>query len=302
MQFTIAHETTYRYAEPIHESYTICHLQPLSDLDQYCTRFELSVIPRTRVFSYADRFGNFVQHFSVIPEHPLLSIAARSTVVTARPQDPQAPSGAPRKALLADPQLRLLYDFLSPSPLVEFGRNLRALSDEIGEAESDVVAWYLCAGKYIKDNFAYIKRATTVHTTVDESVRLRAGVCQDFAHVLIALCRLNGIPARYVSGYIFSGQGDSVLGAEASHAWCEAYLPEIGWFGYDPTNGKIINEYFVKIAIGRDYRDVSPVRGVYKGLAKSTMSVNVAMDELYDVDRERALARAFAEQQQQQQQ
>ena len=299
MQFTILHQTMYRYQEPIHEGYTVCHLQPTSDQDQYCTRFELGIVPRTRVFTYADRFGNFVHHFSMIPEHPVLAITARSTVVTARPADPPTPEGTPRKALLADPQLRLLYDFLNPSPLVEFGRNLRALSDEIGEAESDVVGWYQRAGRFIKEHFVYTKRATTVHTTVDESVRLRAGVCQDFAHVLIALCRLNGIPARYASGYIFSGQPDSVLGAEASHAWCEAYVPEYGWLGYDPTNGKLINEYFVKIAIGRDYRDVSPVRGVYKGLTQSTMSVNVAMDELYDPDRERAF---IATQQQQQQQ
>ena len=301
MQFTIRHQTTYRYAEAIHESYTVCHLQPLSDVEQYCTQFELSSVPRTKVFAYTDRYKNRVHHFSVIPEHPLLVISARSTVVTARTEDAsKASAEASRRALLADAQLVSLYDFLQPSPLVEFGTDLSRLSNEIGEPSEDLLAWYVHAGTYIKENFEYVKRATNVRTTVAESVRLRAGVCQDFAHVLIALCRHNAVPARYVSGYIFSGQPDSVLGAEASHAWCEAYLPPLGWIGYDPTNAKLVNDYFVKIAIGRDYRDVSPVRGVYKGLAQSTMSVNVAMDELYDAERETELE-ALHEQQQQQQ-
>ena len=164
--------------------------------------------------------------------------------------------------------------------MVEFGPDLSELSREIGEPARDLVAWYMRAGYYLKGFFTYDKSATSVHTTVSESIRLRAGVCQDYAHVLIALCRINGIPARYASGYVFSGQGDSLLGAEASHAWCEAFLPPHGWIGYDPTNGRLLNEYFVKLAVGRDYRDVSPVRGVFKGVAESTMLVNVAMDEL----------------------
>jgi transglutaminase-like putative cysteine protease len=300
VQFTIRHQTTYRYADAIHESYTVCHLQPLSDLEQYCTAFELGSVPRAKVFSYTDRYKNRVHHFSVIPEHPLLVISARSTVVTARGTDPAATAEASRRSLLADAQLVSLYDFLQPSPLVEFGADLGRLSKEIGEPGEDLHEWYVNAGSYIKEHFEYIKRATNVRTTVAESIRLRAGVCQDFAHVLIALCRHNAIPARYVSGYIFSGQADSVLGAEASHAWCEAYLPPLGWVGYDPTNAKLVNDYFVKIAIGRDYRDVSPVRGVYKGLAQSTMSVNVAMDELYDAERESEFEALAAQQQQQQ--
>jgi transglutaminase-like putative cysteine protease len=299
MQFTIRHQTTYRYADAIHESYTVCHLQPFSDVEQYCTHFELSSVPRAKMFSYADRFGNRVHHFSVIPEHPMLVISSRSTVVTARSGDAAAASAeASRRALLADAKLVAFYDFLQPSPLVEFGPDLTALSNDIGEPGEDLLAWYLHAGTYIKEHFEYVKRATNVRTTVAESVRLRAGVCQDFAHVLIALCRNNAIPARYVSGYIFSGQPDSVLGAEASHAWCEAYLPPLGWVGYDPTNAKLVNDYFVKIAVGRDYRDVSPVRGVYKGLAHSTMSVNVALDELYDAERATELEAIYEQQQQ----
>jgi hypothetical protein len=145
----------------------------------------------------------------------------------------------------------------------------------------DLGAWFEHAGHEINAGFTYDKTATSVHSTVDESVRLRGGVCQDFAHILVGLCRFHAIPARYVSGYIFSGQESAILGAEASHAWCEAYLPPFGWVGYDPTNDKRINDTFVKIAAGRDYRDVSPVRGVYKGAPLGVggeLSVNVAME------------------------
>jgi transglutaminase-like putative cysteine protease len=107
----------------------------------------------------------------------------------------------------------------------------------------------------------------------------RAGVCQDFAHVMIAVLRSAGIPARYASGYIFRGTS-TILGAEASHAWCEAYLPPYGWVGFDPTNALLVNDHFVRVAIGRDYGDVSPVRGVFRGASESEMSVNVAMDRL----------------------
>ena len=121
---------------------------------------------------------------------------------------------------------------------------------------------------------------STVQTTIDESIKARAGVCQDYAHILVALCRFYGIPARYVSGYVYSGQEGSVLGADASHAWCEAYLGPRGWVGLDPTNNTLIDDRFARIATGRDYRDVSPVRGLYKGASQSTMSVNVAMEVL----------------------
>jgi transglutaminase-like putative cysteine protease len=127
--------------------------------------------------------------------------------------------------------------------------------------------------------FSYDKAATTVRSAVDDALATRAGVCQDFAHVMIAAARNAKIPARYVSGYIFRGDSH-VLGAEASHAWCEAYLPPSGWIGFDPTNDRLVDDHYVKIAIGRDYRDVSPVRGVYRGSADAEMSVDVAMEAL----------------------
>lgn len=282
MQFTILHQTTYRYPEKIHESYTVVHLQPRSDTTQYCTKYELNVSPRARAFSYLDRYGNDVQQFAVLPDHDVLSIIARSLVITVRPHEPPQPTPVTFADLQGDPEVAWFFDLLRESTYVEFGPGLIELATEVGapRAGDDLVAWFYHAGAAIRRGFTYDKGATSVRTTVDESIRLRAGVCQDYAHVLVALCRYNGIPARYVSGYIFSGQEGSILGADASHAWCEVYLPPHGWIGFDPTNGKAINDEFVKIATGRDYRDVSPVRGVYKGASRATMSVNVAVEAL----------------------
>ena len=281
MEFTILHQTTYRYPGKIHESYSVVHLRPRSDSSQYCTKYELNIAPRARIFSYADRFGNDVQHFAVLPDHDVLSIIARSSVITVRSATPEIPSPVTKEQLNADPNLKWFYDELHESQYVVFGPELRSFATEVGDPGSDdLVAWYLHAGTTIKHAFTYTKEATSVRTTIDESIRARAGVCQDYAHILVALCRFYGIPARYASGYIYSGQEGSVLGAEASHAWCEAYLGQHGWVGFDPTNDTLIDDRFARIGVGRDYRDVSPVRGVYKGAAGSNMSVNVAMEAL----------------------
>ncbi|HEY4441503.1 MAG TPA: transglutaminase family protein [Candidatus Elarobacter sp.] len=280
MRYTIAHRTRYRYPAPVHDSHTIVHLQPRSDVTQYCTRYELSVVPRTRVFSYADRFGNDVQHFAILPEHGVLEVIARSQIVTARGA-PTAPEPLPRVLVDDDPLLDEFWDYLHPSRYVTFGDDLAAFAQEVGVpgAADDVVAWLAHASHTIHTAFSYDKTTTSVHGTVAESVRLRSGVCQDFAHVLIALCRRAGIAARYVSGYVHSGSGET-LGADASHAWMEAYLGPRGWIGIDPTNDTWIGDAFVRIATGRDYRDVSPVRGVFTGATSSVMSVDVAVEAL----------------------
>ena len=288
MRYTIAHRTRYRYPVAVHESHTIVHLQPRSDISQYCTRYDLDVSPRARIFSYSDRYGNDVQHFAHLPEHDTLEIVARSQVVTVRGA-PAAPQPLPRSLVDDDPLRDELWDFLHESRYVRFCDSLDSLEASIGTPgrDDDVVVWFGAAARAIHDGFTYETGTTSVHATVEESILQRSGVCQDFAHVLIALCRRAGIPARYVSGYIHSGSGDT-LGAEASHAWAEAYLGPRGWVGIDPTNDTWIGDDFVRLATGRDYRDVSPVRGVYTGPSSSTMSVDVAVE-----------ASSFAQQQQQ---
>lgn len=279
MEYTIEHRTTYRYPEGVAESYTVVHLQPRSDQQQYCTRFVLELQPRVRFQAYTDRFGNDVQHFAILPRHEQLTITTHSSVVTLADRSPATPDDATRADLVADPSFDRHYDFTHESAFVRFGPQLQTFRRELGAPGDAIGAWCRHVMHDLKRTFAYDTKATTVRTTVDEAVEMRAGVCQDFAHVMIAALRAEGIPARYVSGYIFRGESQ-ILGAEASHAWCEAYLPPYGWVGFDPTNDLVVNDHFVKIALGRDYRDVSPVRGVYRGSTRSEMHVNVDMDAL----------------------
>ncbi len=279
MEFTIEHKTSYRYAAPVDQSYTVVHLQPRSDTNQFCTRYALDISPTARINRYTDRFGNDVQHFAILPSHADLAITARSNVVTLLSTDPVDPVEATRALLDADPRLAEAYDFLHESVYVGFGPRLDRFLDEVGRPGERIGEWVHCVSSLIHEQFEYDKAATTVRTTVEDALERRSGVCQDFAHVMIATLRRAHVPARYVSGYIFGGES-RVLGAEASHAWCEAYLPPYGWVGFDPTNDRLIDDSFVRIATGRDYRDVSPVRGVYRGAQLAEMNVNVAMDLL----------------------
>jgi len=282
MEFTIAHTTAYAYPDPVSESYTVVHLQPHSDLVQFCRRYELDVTPKARVLSYVDRFGNGVQHFAILPTHDRLTVTARSNVTTALVPSKWQPTEATRARLDADPQLDVLWDFVRESPYVHFSPRLAEFLAELPGPGESIGVWCRTVTSHIHRVFAYDKTATSVRTAVDEALAARAGVCQDFAHVMIAALRSAGIPARYASGYIFRGSSAAspILGADASHAWCEAYLAPFGWIGFDPTNDLVVNDHFVKVAIGRDYKDVSPVRGVYRGPVQAEMSVNVALEDL----------------------
>ena len=276
MEYTIDHETVYRYPRAVTESYTVVHLQPRTNLHQYCTRYALEVRPAAQVFSYVDRFGNDVQHFGIVPEHDELHIVARSHVVTLPTRTATTPHGVDAARLEADPQTPELRDYREATPYVAIGPGVVALADTIAPRDGDLAAFFLAAGAYVHANFVYRSGMTDVRTTVDEVIAARAGVCQDFAHVLIALARSRGVPARYASGYIFSG-ATPVLGADASHAWVEAYLPPYGWVAFDPTNERLVDDAFVLVAVGRDYGDVSPTRGLYRGPEFGSLSVAVAV-------------------------
>ena len=134
--------------------------------------------------------------------------------------------------------------------------------------------------RWIYAEFTYEPGTTDVETHLEQAFALRKGVCQDFTHVMIGMCRSIGLPARYASGYILTSGGYSLVGAQASHAWCEVYLPETGWIGFDPTNAVLADQRYVKIAVGRDYGDVAPVLGSYMGGAGCRMEVEVSVERI----------------------
>ena len=174
-------------------------------------------------------------------------------------------------------------DFLVPTGYVPHVAQLDELIEAASRSGDGTISGFVqAASDLIHERFKYVKGATHVNSSIEDSLSLGAGVCQDFAHLLLGVVRKRGLPARYVSGYLVPESAASpdaklqeVIGGYASHAWAEVYLPDSGWMGLDPTLGKPLGLQHVRVAYGRDYGDVAPVRGVYKGHAGQRLSVDV---------------------------
>jgi transglutaminase-like putative cysteine protease len=281
VRFTLTHRTAYRYAGAVHESFNEVRLQPLSSDTQTCLAFDLSIDPPATVITFRDYYGNTVHDFSIPYPHDHLTIEATSDVITfadattpiSGPQPGEADLSPPLADLAADPLIAdEQAEFLSPSTYVALGDASLALAQSLLNADPVTTAFGFLqrAAAHIRGHFTYQLGATNVHSTVADVIAGGSGVCQDYAHLLLSLCRHVGLPARYVSGYL----GD-VAQSGASHAWAEAFVPPYGWVGIDPTLGLPCTGRHVKIAVGRDYADVAVVRGTYRGSAEATLDVEV---------------------------
>lgn len=279
MRIRLVHVTRFDYSAEVVEGVMEVRLGPLSDSTQRWDRFTLSVTPTGSVRPYTDGFGNRTHLVTVGKVHSMLEVVTRSELSTTLENPFALPSKAPRALSPSE-----LVDFLSPSPMVpalpEFVAMAEPHRPPTPEATFDAAR---ALSRLVHETFAYQRNVTTVATKVDEVMRLRSGVCQDFAHVLIGLCRAVGVPARYVSGYTVAElpAGDDESRTQASHAWVEAYTPTHGWRGLDATNDVVVGDQHVKVAVGRDYADVSPTRGSFRGNAAQRLGVTV---EAYRVD------------------
>lgn len=278
MFYSIRHVTRFAYSSPITESVTEVRMQPRTEGNQRCVKFELTTNPRSRIQGYRDYLGNVVHHFDIPGKHNQLKINAESTVeITPLPA---LPDHLPADSWLELDQIKSSgehWDYLTPSQFANKSRLLVELAKELKvERRSDPLSLLREINTAIFEAFDYAPLSTTVDSPIEHALEDRKGVCQDFAHIMIALVRELGIPCRYVSGYLFHGREDhDRSAADASHAWVEAFLPQLGWIGFDPTNNLIAGERHIRTAIGKDYADVPPTRGVFKGLAQSELSVGV---------------------------
>ncbi len=278
MSYHIRHITRYRYSAPIRESIMEARMQPRSDDNQHCSDFRLDVVPRARPTCYHDHLGNVVHHFDIPGEHQELYLLAESTVdVNPLPALPAAlpyPAWQEIDALGSD---GLFWDLLQASAFVHPTPLLDDLAAVLAVDRShDPLTTALQLNQALYRSFSYVPQSTRVDSTIDDAIAHRRGVCQDFSHIMLALLRRLGIPARYVSGYLYHRKENHDRSEEdASHAWVEAYLPGLGWRGFDPTNNLVVGERHIRVAVGRDYADVPPTRGVFKGLAASQLGVSV---------------------------
>jgi len=282
MFYSIRHITRFRYSQPVHESVMELRMQPRSEGPQSLRNFQILTAPRVQLYAYTDYLGNAVYHFNVLRAHEELRIDVQAVVeIASRPAPPSAADPMEWQRYnsynLSDEHFDLMESskFAKPShALQEF-----AAANGLAQPNGDPLTALRRLSKAIFDSFDYEVGITEVHSPIDHALGARRGVCQDFAHIMIAVARSWGIPTRYVSGYLHHRRkGQDRSGEDATHAWVEAYLPSLGWLGFDPTNNIEAGERHIRAAVGRDYADVPPTRGTFKGDAESELAISASVE------------------------
>ena len=268
MKLRIEHITTFSYDSPISEAYTEMRLAPMDVGGQLGgqrrTFFQLKTEPGEVVTRYLDRYQNEVHYFDVLQSHQQLRVTAISEILTT---DYFTDDGAELSPLDQ-------FDYLMHTDYTPVHELIHQLAEDnvvVGNRIATAAALMTAVHNAIK----YERGATTVKTRADEALILGKGVCQDYAHVMLAACRVCNLPARYVSGYLYSPNAPEM----ASHAWVDVYVAGHGWRSLDPTHNCPQDGKYVRIATGRDYADVPPTKGIYKGNAKEKMKVDVVVKE-----------------------
>jgi transglutaminase-like putative cysteine protease len=278
MILEIQHETHLKYSDPVTESVTEVRMEPASDADQSCRSFHLAVRPATERFRFQDGFGNHVHHFNLLGPHAQVRVLAAAVVEThpRRPDLSDSRAAYPLHPDKFDLEVLDYLPFRGPvRPAARLGPLLETLRPRTGSRLADLIQ---AVSGHIHAHFQYGRDVTLASSPIDDVLEKGQGVCQDFSHLMIAVLRSFGVPARYVSGYVHRPGKDS-----QSHAWCEAWLPDLGWVGIDPTNDCPADDHFIKVACGRDFTDVPPNKGIYRGRARESMFVRVqtrALDRL----------------------
>ncbi|MEJ7586041.1 MAG: transglutaminase family protein [Ferruginibacter sp.] len=276
-RFFIHHVTKYTYPEPVRDSANQIMLYPIKDENQEVQSQRITITGEPFVEQFRDYYGNEAGSFMNIAPHKELRIDSNIIVIT-------KPVNFPPDETPIEQQWEHLGEIRNIVPYIDFLKQeifcalpeVKQIADAGFYKSVSVFVAVQQLTQYVYDNFQYIKGITSVETTLDEVWKLRAGVCQDFAHILLVMLRLVNIPARYVSGYVCARESD-LRGEGATHAWVEAYIPFYGWLGLDPTNNCIVTDRHVRLAIGRNFSDCSPVKGTYKGIAKQTLEVGVSV-------------------------
>jgi transglutaminase-like putative cysteine protease len=279
MFYAIRHFTRYRYSRSVWQSMMEVRMHPRSEGNQRCFVFQLSVNPRARIFGYTDSYGNLVHHFDLPSRHSQLTIISDALVnIEEQPSIPEDMEYEAWQELEDLVERKDYWDMLMPSYFARTSPELEKLAGEIGANERkrrSPLAFLRDIASGVHISFKYVKKSTRVNSPIEDALQSRQGVCQDFAHIMIALIRNARIPCRYVSGYLYHSRETNSVAEGATHAWIEALLPRLGWVGFDPTMNAIASEKHIRTAIGRDYADVPPTMGMMKGKADTQLQVRV---------------------------
>jgi len=288
---SVRHVTRYRYDKSIQRSKHCVHLRPIDDVQQRVQNYRLSIVPNVPIVEFEDVFGNWASRFEISQPYKELTVAAESTI-TLSGVDPFAFAQGPIRPsfpLVWMPwEHMMLSPYLAPVELPE--TQLRELYDYamsfVESNNHDLMETLFAINLTLYRDYKFTTGSTRLETTPYEVFISKKGVCQDFANLFICMARLLGIPARYVCGYVYTGNtgtrndGASRTPSDASHAWLQLYIPNVGWKGFDPTNGILASTNHIRVAYGRHYRDVTPTAGTLYSAAQETMTVSVQVAEL----------------------
>src|SRR5271170_902588 len=279
MTYLIRHVTSFSYQPAVGESVMEVRLQPRSDTRQRCLTSSIEVNPRANVSVHRDFYGNAVHQFDIPGKHNTIEVVSEATVDMLPRLDIENPKQSTWSELDELVSHGDYWEMLLPSQYAKPSEMLLRLRHELHlERRGDPLCLLKEINSAIYENFDYAPNTTRVDSPIDDALLTHQGVCQDFAHIMIALVRQLQIPCRYVSGYLYhQSESQDRSPAGASHAWIEAYLGEAGWVEFDPTNNLMGCERHIRVAVGRDYADVPPTRGVHRGEAESELRVLVTV-------------------------
>jgi transglutaminase-like putative cysteine protease len=276
-RFEIHHITKYTYELPVRDSANQVILFPLKDEYQEVLKHELEITGEPNIDIYKDYYGNEVGCFMHANPHNQLVVDSKVAVITKiRPLPINANPSEDQWKLLEKLRHEVHFiDFLR-EPYFDGAEQMSDVIKQLHDTTLSPLAAMMKLNQFVFENFRYIQGITSVETTLNEIWKLKAGVCQDFAHILSSMLRNINVPARYVSGYICPNK-NGMRGEGATHAWVEAYLPGYGWLGLDPTNNCFATDLYVRLAVGRNFTDCTPVKGTYKGTCNQTLEVGVTV-------------------------
>ncbi len=280
MKLSVVHRTIFRYGGPVTDSVNELHLEPRTFPFQKTISSLIRVLPATRLSKFQDLFQNTTHHFEVLRNHQYLEVESRIRVHNLPLEIPEEARTA-TKEIYRTPAVRdRSWPYLNESARVIFRPEIWRQAIDLTFGHDAYFDKATAIMNWIHSEFRYEPGSTNVATHLDQCFAEKRGVCQDFTHVMLGLCRAADIPARYASGYLYNGPRDHLIGAQASHAWAEVFLPVVGWIGFDPTNNTLADARYVKVAVGRDYEDVAPIRGSYRGSAHCQLEVDVLVEAI----------------------
>ena len=300
IRYVIQHTTSYRYEENISSCVMSLCMQPRNHRGQTVSSFLIHTSPITSFSVEFDAFGNRHHFFDIDHPHDQLDITVSAVIERAIQDHPNDEFSLPTEAWSELEALENdwdMWEYLRSTELTTVSNALTTwLQGVPATAKDDPFTRLKKLTQHMFKTFEYQPGSTHVDSTIDHLLEIQAGVCQDYAHLMIAVARAWGIPARYVSGYLYDAEEQTLRSANATHAWVECWLPQLGWMPFDPTNAKVDDENLITVAIGRDYRDVAPSRGITFGGGRSELSVGVNVKRQRTESNPRFTERQFLQQ------